>query len=63
MTNREKALKNMTTAFTLWEKRFRKDPDHFMDAAAQRAKTPGNLAKLRAHYFAMLLDEVRAKAA
>ena len=59
MTARETAIKNMTAAFKLWEEEYRADPEGFMDEAAQRAKTPGDLGELRAVYFVGLLDKVR----
>jgi hypothetical protein len=58
LTARQVAIYNMTAAFKLWEEEYRANPDGFMDAAATRARTPGDLGELRALYFAELLDKV-----
>jgi hypothetical protein len=58
--SREKAVENVTDAFALWEKEYRENPGGYMDEAARKASTPGDLGEARAIYFCELLDRVRS---
>lgn len=61
MNHRNTSIKNIQEAFTTWEKEYRSNPIAFMDNALIHAKTPGDLAELRAIYFVELLDRVRMR--
>jgi hypothetical protein len=56
----EKMIARFAAAFTLWEQRYRENPERYMDAVMVAARKPGDLGETRALYFAKLLDEVTA---
>jgi hypothetical protein len=60
MTIRQLSINNMTKAFILWEKRYRKNPDEFYSEVHRLLKTtPKSYGEACATYFTGLLDELR----
>jgi hypothetical protein len=51
---------DMAAAFTEWERRYREEPDRFMDELALVEAGPEGYGSACAPYFLQLLEEVKA---
>ena len=53
-------LQRFEAAFTEWDRRYREDPEAFMNAAARLLKgTPETYGEAAAPYFVSILDEMK----